>query len=331
VRDGAIIGEGYHHRAGAPHAEIEALRAAGDAKGATLYVTLEPCAHTGRTPPCAPALVAAQIARVVIGTRDPNPMTAGAGIAILTAAGIATEVVDAPEAFELVESFAIAVRNKKRPYVALKLACSMDGFVASHSGESRWLTGRQARSFVRELRIEHDAVMVGAGTIRVDNPLLTVRPPHDRARPYDRVVVCETDLVSPTSSVFEPVVGYRRTIVLAPAGCRELFSLLEGVADVVYVGTDRDFHLDLASALHSLRDRDIQSVLCEGGPTLAAHLLEARCVDRVYWLTAPLKLAAPGAVPALVRDANLMLPSIEFERVEALGNDMLATGLVHNV
>ena len=330
VKDGAIIGEGYHRLAGEPHAEIEALRAAGDASGATLYISLEPCNHSGKTPPCTRAVIEARVSRVVIGTRDPNPVTNGGGIAALKAAGISVEVCETPEALALIEPFKIAIRST-RPYVALKMASSADGYVATRTCESRWLTGADAREYVRELRIMHDAVMVGAGTVRVDDPLLTVRPPHDRGRPYNRIVVCESDVLPIGERVFEPVANYQPTIVLAPGGRRELFDPLQNVADVIYVGSERNLTLDLTAALQPLRERGIQSVLCEGGPTLAAHLLEERLVDRVYWLTAPVNLAAPGAVPALTKSESRPLPSIEFERVEPLGNDMLATGIVRDV
>jgi len=331
VRDGAIIGEGYHHRAGADHAEIEALRAANDASGATLYVTLEPCNHIGKTPPCAAAFIQARIARAVIGTCDPNPLTAGAGIAALKAAGIEVEILDTPPARELIEPFKTTIRVESRPYVALKMASSQDGFITSGPHQTQWLTGEQSRGFVRELRIAHDAVMVGAGTVRVDDPLLTVRPMHGRGQPYTRIVLCETESVAASSRVFTPVERYERTIVVAPAGSRTVFTPLEDVADVLYVGRDGDVQLDLRSALRSLRERGVTSILCEGGPTLAARLLEADCIDRVYWLTAPMKLAAPGAVPVLARTPNGTLPSIEFERVEPLGEDMLATGIVRDV
>jgi len=331
VRDGAIIGAGYHHRAGAAHAETEALHSAGDARGATLYVSLEPCNHAGKTPPCTQALIAAGVARVVIGAADPNPRTGGAGIAALSAAGLTVELADTPEAHQLIEPFAAAMRVPARPYVAVKIASSEDGFVASHSGESRWLTGDEARTFVRELRIAHDAVLVGAGTIRVDDPLLTVRPAHDRLRPYQRVVACETEAVAATARIFAPQPNYRRTVVLAPAARRKSFRSLEKVADVLYVGAEHDMQLDLEQALRCLCERGIQSVLCEGGPTLAGRMLESRCADRVYWLSALIKLAALTAVPALVVRANGALPSIDFDRVERLGKDMVATGEVSGV
>ena len=194
VRDGKILGEGYHHVAGAPHAEANALAQAGDALGATLYVSLEPCNHVGRTPACAQTVVDAGIRRAVIGTFDPNPRTNRGGVARLREAGIEVEIAGDTRALQLVEPFARAVRDK-RAYLTLKMAMSVDGAITSKPGVQEWITGEPERLYVRDLRIAHDAVMVGAGTVRVDDPQLTVRPPHDRLRPYVRVVVCETDSV----------------------------------------------------------------------------------------------------------------------------------------
>ena len=329
VKDGALIGEGHHRFAGQPHAEIEALREAGDATGATMYVSIEPCNHFGKTPPCTRALIDARIARVVIGARDPNPTTNGTGISALQEAGIEVEVCDDPAALQLIEPFQTAIRST-RPYIALKMASSVNGFIASRQGEMQWLTGAESLAFVRDLRIAHDAVMVGAGTIRVDDPLLTVRPAHDRAKPYARIVVCESGTVSSESRVFAPLENYDRTIVLAPAG-RKMLESLQNVADVVFVGNDNDERLDLRLAMDSLHARGVQSVLCEGGPTLAARLLEQRCVDRVYWLAAPIKIGGQNAVRALTQTENHPLPSIQFDRVERLGDDMMATGVVLDV
>src|SRR5579884_3487323 len=186
VRDGETLGEGYHRVRGGPHAEIEALDDARkngkDPRGATLFVSLEPCNHHGLTPPCSEAIVAAGIARVVIGAPDPNPKTNAGGIARLREAGINAQIVHDAWAQRLIEPFSVAVRTA-RPYITLKMAASLDGYVAPKPG-AHWLTGEVARERVRELRAAHDAVMVGAGTVRVDDPQLTVRPAHARRKPY---------------------------------------------------------------------------------------------------------------------------------------------------
>lgn len=328
VRDGRIIGEGYHHRAGEPHAEVNALRHAGEgAKGATLYVSLEPCNHFGRTPPCSHATVEAGIARVVVGVEDPNPKTARGGITYLEEHGITVEVRDDPVSRRIIEPFARAIRAQ-RPYVSLKMAMSLDGYIATQRGVQQWLTGPQAREFVRDLRIMHDAVAVGAGTVRVDNPRLTVRPEHRRLLPYRRVVLCETDPVAPDSLIFSPRPGYAQTIVLAPAAARERFTALETVADVLYVGAPDARELDLDLALRELRAAGITSVLCEGGPTLAGRLFERGLVDRFYGLVTPRLLASRDAVPVLTAGTLPQVRGLHFDGVERVGSDLLIAGIV---
>lgn len=329
VRDGAIVGEGYHHRAGEPHAEVNALEAAGDlAQGATLYVSLEPCNHEGRTPPCTQAILRAGIARVVIGTADPNPLTErNSGLASLREAGVAIEVAGDTQAFALIEPFARAI-SAKRPFVTLKMACSLDGFVAAQHGRQEWLTGPQARDFVRDLRITHDAVAVGAGTVRIDNPQLTVRPAHDRLRPYVRVVVCENDTVDAGANVFVQQEGYARTMVLAPAGLADRFSNLRGVADVVFVGDEGSTQLDVREAFRSLYSRGISAVVCEGGPTMAGTLFGKGLVDRFCWIVAPRLLRTQNAVPVLASGNLFTVAGLRFDRLERLGDDVLISGIV---
>jgi diaminohydroxyphosphoribosylaminopyrimidine deaminase/5-amino-6-(5-phosphoribosylamino)uracil reductase len=318
------LGEGFHAQRGGAHAETAALISSGeDARGATLYVTLEPCAHHGLTPPCAHAVVAAGIARVVIGALDPNPRTAGRGVAILREAGIETLVAGDERSSDLIEDFAIAIR-RERPYLRLKLAASLDGYVAPQPG-SYWLTGDGAREYVRELRSRYDAVLVGAGTVRVDDPQLTVRPPRARRRPYVRVVACEEAPVPLERKIFAEVAGYARTIVLAPAGRRAAFERLAGVAHLLLVGPADSQQLDLAAALVALKEHGIASVLCEGGPTLAARLLARGLVDRLDWLSAPVLLANPHAVPALAGGDVRAGHAATFERVERLGDDLLVS------
>jgi diaminohydroxyphosphoribosylaminopyrimidine deaminase/5-amino-6-(5-phosphoribosylamino)uracil reductase len=323
VRDGKIAGEGYHHRAGEPHAEVLALRAAAErSRGATAYVTLEPCDHFGLTPPCSQAIVDAGIVRVVVGCADPNPITSGAGIERLRRAGIDVCTMEDSRARDLIEPFAWAIASDL-PYVALKIATSVNGYVAERSDAQRWLTGEESRTFVRVLRARFDAVLVGAGTVRSDDPQLTVRPPRHRLRPYVRVVACETAPVEAASRIFIPEAEYSKTIVLAPAARRTAFRHLEKVADVAYVGAADSIRLELGPALRALRERNIYSVLCEGGPTLATRLVSDGFVKRFYWLVAPVSLDGPGAVPGFAGGA---MPGFRYDGVERLGPDMLLTG-----
>lgn len=331
VRDGHVLGEGYHHRAGEAHAEANALAQASDARGATVYVTLEPCNHVGRTPACSRTLVDAGVARVVVGVLDPNPRTNGGGVAALRSAGIAVEVLDDPRARRLIEPFAFAVRSD-RSYLALKMAMSLDGCITSRPGVQEWITSEAERLYVRDLRVAHDAVMVGAGTVRVDDPQLTVRPPWHRLRAFTRIIACETDAVPAASRVFTDVTDYARTVVLAPAGARAKFAGLFGVAELAFVGDERATTLDLALALRATRELGVQSILCEGGPTLGARLIAAGLVDRFYWAIAPRLLASPQAVPVLAGTDLAGLPArLHFDSLEHVGDDVMLSGTFAHV
>jgi diaminohydroxyphosphoribosylaminopyrimidine deaminase / 5-amino-6-(5-phosphoribosylamino)uracil reductase len=323
VRNGRIVGEGFHHRAGDAHAEVNALAQAGpETKGATIYVSLEPCRHVGRTPPCTQALLEAGVARVVAGARDPTPH--GGGAEMLRECGIDVVVAEDRAARELAEVFARGVVSQ-RPYVALKMATSLDGMVASRAGVQERIGSPEEERYVRELRITYDAVMVGAGTVRVDDPQLTVRPHHDRARPYFRVVAAQREVPSARSRLFVEEEGYARTILLVPSGRRKAFETLLAVADVIEVGARNALALDLGEAMKALYARGIFSVLCEGGPRLAASLLAHALVDRLYWAIAPRLLAGKDSVPVL-SGADLMVP-LRFDRVERLGPDVLISGV----
>ena len=322
VRDGRVVGEGYHRRAGEAHAEPQALEQAGsNARGSTVYVSLEPCRHVGRTPPCTKALIEAGVARVVAGTLDP---TDHGGANQLKKRGIEFVVAEDQAARALIEIFAGTMRSN-RPYAALKMAMSLDGVIAPRPGLQARIGSEAEERYVRELRTISDAVMVGAGTIRVDDPRLTVRPPHDRVRPYVRIVACESDAVSVRSRVFAAEDGYSKTVVLAPAGLRTMFDGLREVADVIDVGSAGAVTLDLRQAMESLRARGIFSVLCEGGPKLGASLLGARLIDRVYWAIAPRFLSGAAAVPVL-SGTDLDIGLARFDRVERVGPDVVVSG-----
>jgi diaminohydroxyphosphoribosylaminopyrimidine deaminase / 5-amino-6-(5-phosphoribosylamino)uracil reductase len=338
VRDGRTLGEGWHHRKGEAHAEAEALRDARDAgedpRDATMYVTLEPHDHASTVPPCSRAVIDAGIRRVVVGAVDPNERTHGRGIARMREAGVAVEVVDDPRSLALIERFRFTIASD-RPYLTVKMACSLDGCVAPARATFA-VTGDAARRFVHELRADHDAVMVGAGTVRIDDPLLTVRPHRTRRKPYVRVVACETGPVAPASRIFvapadAPPGAYDQTIVLAPAGAAPAFAELADVADVLFVGGPEAHALDLRAALVALRAHGIASVLCEGGPTLAGRLLAHRLAQRVTWLVAPRFLQGPQAVPVLAgADLTRAANGWAFDRVERLGDDvMLSAPLPH--
>jgi diaminohydroxyphosphoribosylaminopyrimidine deaminase/5-amino-6-(5-phosphoribosylamino)uracil reductase len=339
ARDGRTLGEGWHHRKGAPHAEAEALRiareAGEDVRGATMYVTLEPHDHESTMPPCSVAVIEARVGRVVVGALDPNVRTHGNGVARMRGAGIQVDVVDDPASIALIERFAYTI-DSPLPFVTLKMAMSLDGFVSPHPGTHR-VTGEAARERVYDLRAEHDAVMVGAGTVRVDDPLLTIRPHRTRIKPYARVVVCETAPLPTTSRVFAPPDAapegsYRRTIVLAPAGLADAFAPMRECCELLPAGDSTAQQLDLHAAMLALRAAGITTVLCEGGPTLAARLIAAGLVERIVWFVAPALFAGPGAVPVLTgAELGTIANGWAFEEVERVGNDLMITARLPHV
>lgn len=327
VRRGDVVGTGYHHRAGEPHAEIEALRAAGRrARGATLYVTLEPCNHHGRTPPCSEAVAAAGLRRVVIGTPDPNPSVAGGGADRLRSAGL--EVASGTlqhECDELIAFFRKHVRTG-RPFVTLKLAASLDGRIATATGDSRWITGPASRRHVHHLRDIHDAVLVGAETAILDDPELTCRRRGGR-NPL-RVVV-DGRLRLPVQAKLVAGAAAVPTLVFTARGAdpQRVAELRAAGVDVVAI-PGRAGILPWKRILSELGRRGASSVLVEGGSQVATALLRARLVDRLNLFLAPKLLGGDGRPvlgPLGVRriDEALALGRLELRRFS--GDLFLAT------
>jgi diaminohydroxyphosphoribosylaminopyrimidine deaminase/5-amino-6-(5-phosphoribosylamino)uracil reductase len=325
VAEGRVVGRGRTADGGRPHAETEALAQAGSAaRGATAYVTLEPCAHVGTTPPCAQALIAAGVARVVSTVQDPDPRVAGAGFAALRAAGI--EVVTAclaAEAEEINAGFLRRVRTG-RPRLTLKLAASLDGRIATGSGESRWITGTRARAEVHLMRARSDAVLVGAGTARSDDPRLDVRGLGlSDANPV-RVVV-SGGLTLPRGGALGTTA---REIPLwlchhAEAEAERRAAWSETGADLLEIPFQEDGQLDLAALMRTLGDRGLTRVLCEGGGRLSAALLEAGLVDEIVLYTAGLVLGDEGtpAVGTLRVEALSDAPRLRLVETAQIGDD----------
>jgi diaminohydroxyphosphoribosylaminopyrimidine deaminase/5-amino-6-(5-phosphoribosylamino)uracil reductase len=296
VRGGAIVGEGWHERAGEPHAEVVALAAAGElAGGSTLYVTLEPCAHHGRTPPCADAVIDAGVARVVVAALDPDPRTNGRGVERLRGAGVEVELPGG-EAERRARRQNEAFRTwaaRRRPFVTYKAAMTVDGRLAASSGDARWVSGEQSRRRVHELRAASDAVAVGMGTVRAENPRLTARDV-SAARQPRRLAFGHGPL---------------------PAGSD--LELREGPLD---------------EELAQLATEDVQSLLLEGGPTLAGAFLRAGSIDKLLLFVAP-KLVGGDDAPPLFAGPGIetMADAIPLASVEAepVGEDILVTAYVH--
>ncbi len=327
VKDGRVVGRGWTQPGGRPHAETEALRQAGPAAaGATAYVTLEPCAHHGKTPPCAEALVAAGVARVVAALEDPDSRVAGQGLKILREAGIAVEVgVCRAQAERLNAGFLKRV-IKGRPLVVLKLATSLDGRIATHSGHSQWITGPLARRRAHLLRARADAVMVGSGTAVSDNPRLDVRLEGMEDRHPLRVVV-DGRLRLPLTHDLVARAGEVPTLLVTHDGNpRERLRAYEDVGvEVVQVETDADGHVSLGAALDHLGGRGVTRLLVEGGGHLAASLLRGGLVDRLAWFQAPLVIGGDGvaAVSGFGVDRLDQAPKFLQAAMAQLGHDRI--------
>jgi diaminohydroxyphosphoribosylaminopyrimidine deaminase/5-amino-6-(5-phosphoribosylamino)uracil reductase len=296
VKRGRVVGEGYHSRLGGPHAEVVALDSAGTAaRGATLYVNLEPCAHQGRTPPCAPGIVAAGVARVVAAIRDPNPAVAGRGIRLLRRSGV--EVVSGTlsrDARRLNQRF-LAAAAAARPFVMLKVASTLDGRVATRSGDSRWITSGGQRRLARRLRRLHDAVAVGIGTVLADDPLLLPSP--RTRRPFVRLVFDSRLRLPPESRLArsarqQPVWA----VCTAAPDARRRALEARGVRVLELPG--RRGRVALAPALEALRREGILSLMVEGGGELLGGFLADRLLDQLVLFRGPLLLGGRGSRPA---------------------------------
>jgi diaminohydroxyphosphoribosylaminopyrimidine deaminase / 5-amino-6-(5-phosphoribosylamino)uracil reductase len=327
VRQGKIVGRGYHRFAGGDHAEIAALKRAGaQARGATLYITLEPCSHHGRTPPCTGALIRAGIKEVVCGRKDPNPLVAGRGFRRLRRAGIKVRAgVLEKECCALTEAFAKYI-TRRVPFVTLKLAATLDGRIAAAGGDARWISGQKSRATVHRLRNEFDAVLVGLGTIKADDPLLTCRIAGGR-NPWR--IVLDSRLRIPLSAKILRLPDAQKTIIAAgartaPAKARALEAL--GV-QVWRLPLERN-RVSWRALLKELARRGIVSVLIEGGGAIAASALKEKIVDKILIFYAPKILGG---------DARPMIEGLGFRRVKQAilvkdlgvhksGDDLMATG-----
>ena len=325
--DGRIVGRGWTQPGGRPHAETEALRRAGPlARDATAYVTLEPCSHHGKTPPCADALVQAGIARAVVALKDSDPRVAGRGIARLRAAGIAVDVgLCAEEARYLNEGFFLKV-ERGRPLVTVKIASSLDGDIASHSGDSKWITGTEARRHAHLLRATHDAILVGSNTALADDPELTCRLPGLAGRSPIRIVA-EGRLRLPLTSRLVATATHIPTWLCTRSGNdpARLDAFRDLGLEVIELPGDGDSPLDMAALLTALGARGITRLLVEGGGTINAALLRHDLIDRLVWFRAGLLLGGDGlpAVGGLGLDRVADAP--RFMRLETIpiGSDSM--------
>lgn len=327
VQGREVVGEGWHQEFGGPHAEVEALAAAGSAaKGATAYVTLEPCSHTGKTPPCTEALIQAGVERVVVACRDPNPHVSGDGVARLEAAGVKCHPsVLADEAADLIAPFTKLVTTG-RPWVIAKWAMTLDGKFATHTGDSRWISGEESRAKVHQLRGRVDAIIVGAGTAEQDDPLLTARPPGPRIP--TRIVLGSREAVPSirqlTHTAHEAPVLIATTSTASPERLKALTD--RGIE--IWQSNELDLSQRWFELLDELGRRQMTNVLVEGGAKVLGALFDAGAIDEVHVFIAPKLIGGPGPSPVAGRGLPEMNLASRLTRyaIEQLGGDAYIHG-----
>ncbi len=333
--EGNILASGHHEFYGGPHAEVNALKnlSVEQLRGATVYVTLEPCAHEGKTPSCAKMMAGLPIKKVVFGLVDPNPLVAGQGAAILQAAGIQTEVFSEThpafrnELEEVCEAFLWNFREKK-VFVSLKIAQSLDGQVGLKTGESRWITNEKSREYVHYLRACHDATLVGRGTVQQDNPSLNIR--HPEIQKNNRVVV-----IDPSATLLQEASQLQITRLHKPENIFWCVSVVKNssgdlpFAKIVRVRENTDGTLNLEDLLQKLWSAGIRSVMVEGGPQTAANFLKAGLVNRLYIFTAPVVVGAEGGrswTEGISISEMRERLQVKNPQTRSFGSDMLTTG-----
>ncbi len=318
VRDGAVVGEGYHECAGEAHAEVNALRGAGDVSGASVYVTLEPCCHQGKTPPCVDLLKERKPARVVAAMEDPNPQVSGQGIKALREAGVTVDIgLLGDEARRLNEVF-IKYVTTGMPFVIAKCGMSLDGKIATHTGDSRWVTGEASRQLVHQIRDEVDAILVGSRTVMIDDPSLTARLDGSPSQDPIRVILDAGEYLDADRRVFH-LDSRAPTWVAVPKG-----GACEAADSVLQVSTNGD-GLSMQDLMKQLGSREVTSVLIEGGGATHASAFEAGVVDKVMFFIAPKIIGGRDAVSAVEGSG------IEDMADAILLRDMTATPVGHDI
>lgn len=331
VNKGQIVGQGFHEKAGTPHAEVNALRDAGAlAEGATVYVTLEPCSHYGRTPPCVEALKAAKVAKVMVATIDPNPLVSGRGVRLLREAGIEVEIGLMEEKAKQMNRFFNTYITEKRPYIIAKAAMTLDGKIATRTGHSQWITSPPARERVHRLRDEVDGILVGIGTVLADNPALTTRLPGEGQDPH-RIILDSDGRLPLEAQVINPQSEAKTILATTNRIPEERAFELERLGVEVLILPDQDGKIDLHALVKALGERQVSSLLVEGGAGVHASFFEAGLVDEVHMYIAPKIIGGQnayspvGGLGALTMKGALQLKNLTVEKIE---EDILIIGFV---
>jgi len=327
VNDGVLVGEGFHPYAGASHAEVFALRAAGErSRGATAYVTLEPCAHHGRTPPCALALISSGVKRVVAAVQDPNPKVAGAGFAKLRSAGIEVQIGLLEKQGREIDAPFFHFQQTGRPYVSLKAAMTLDGKIATRTGDSKWITGEKARQMVHRIRAQYSAILCGVGTVLADDPLLTARFKGAPRQPV-RIII-DPDLRTPEAAQVVQTSREVPTIIVVNDGCdsAKIQNMQSYGLEILPVAADINGQIPLSNLLAELGRREMVSVLVEGGGVTHAAFLQQQQVQHLYWFVAP-RLAGGRDAPSPIEGDGVerMANAVRLDNVKVrrIGADLM--------
>jgi diaminohydroxyphosphoribosylaminopyrimidine deaminase/5-amino-6-(5-phosphoribosylamino)uracil reductase len=333
VKNGKIVGKGWHEKVGGPHAEVNAIDDAGDqSKGSTIYVTLEPCNHQGRTPPCTQKILSAGIKHVVMAMKDPNPDVSGGGADFLIQNNISVKSgICESEARRLNESF-IKYSTTKRPFVTLKCAATLDGRIATRTGDSKWVTGAASRKYVHELRHETDAIMVGVNTVKTDNPSLTTRL--DDIKGVDPIrIVLDTKLSIPENSkLLQIPSGSDTLIITGNSQSSTKRKAIENLGVKIVHATLKDGRIDLGTLIDQLGKMGITSLLVEGGAQVAASALQAKIVDKINFFYAPKILGGDDGVPMCSGTGpDLMAQSLPVNNISIrqFDNDVMIEGYLN--
>ncbi|HBV99519.1 MAG: DeoR faimly transcriptional regulator [Peptococcaceae bacterium BICA1-7] len=331
VKDGKVVGKGYHARAGTPHAEVVALRDAGEAaRGSTLYVTLEPCCHHGRTGPCTEAVIEAGVKKVVAAMTDPNPMVAGKGFDRLREAGLEVEAGIMEEDARSLNEVFIKYITTGLPFVVMKAAVSLDGKIATRTGDSQWITGPGAREYGHSLRDRYDAVLVGINTVLADNPSLNTRVPGGGRDPV-RVVLDSQARTPPEAKIINSSPGAPVIIITTPGAPAGRLAALEEAGARVEIAPAVSGRVDIKAAFAGLARRGITSILIEGGGVVHASALDSGMVDKVVWFIAPLLiggLEAPGPLGGEGPEKLAGATALDRVNVSRIGGDILVEGYI---